>query len=400
MSRIFISYRRDDTASDMTDRLYERLVRRWGRRVFMDIDSLVGGDLFAKAIEENLQNCAVVLVMIGRYWTSLTDKHGARRIDDPGDYPRMEVAAALRRGIRVIPVIVGNVPLPTLEELPEELMGLLERQVVRISRERFDADVQRLITAVACEMPTKSWRDLPGRGIAAALLVVGIAAGAYFAFVDTSANRGSRKAVVPPSISKHEPPIAGRSESEAVPPAIVTAPKAEEKKAANVTQRDPLVNAKNKTGDMIRPAAANPQAKPPVQNTLDVVSASPAIIDRKVAAWRKAWLAIGDVDSLAIVRFRSGSGTMLQYTNRQRLLNVLARLDVSMESKLLARRDALMEKIAAEPDSKGSISQGADYDLMLTTSITSEMLALRQQIRDEASEHGVEVSSGMPKWAN
>ena len=93
---------------------------------------------------------------------------------------------------------------------------------------------------------------------------------------------------------------------------------------------------------------------------------------------------------------------MLQYTNRQRLLilNVLARLDVSMESKLLARRDALMEKIAAEPDSKGSISQGADYDLMLTTSITSEMLALRQQIRDEASEHGVEVSSGMPKWAN
>ena len=56
MSRIFISYRRDDTAADMTDRLYERLVRRWGRRVFMDIDSLVGGDLFAKAIEENLQN--------------------------------------------------------------------------------------------------------------------------------------------------------------------------------------------------------------------------------------------------------------------------------------------------------------------------------------------------------
>ena len=65
MTRIFISYRREDTAADMTDRIYERLVQRWGRRVFMDIDSLVGGDLFAKAIEENLDHCAVMLVVIG-----------------------------------------------------------------------------------------------------------------------------------------------------------------------------------------------------------------------------------------------------------------------------------------------------------------------------------------------
>jgi hypothetical protein len=160
MSRIFISYRRDDITADMTDRLYERLVRRWGRRVFMDIDSLVGGDLFAKAIEENLQNCAVVLVIIGRHWLWLTNEQGMRRIDDPGDYPRMEVAAALRRGIRVIPVLVGGAPLPKPEELPQDIAGLLDRQIVRVSRERFDADVQQLVAAVAREMPRRSWRDL------------------------------------------------------------------------------------------------------------------------------------------------------------------------------------------------------------------------------------------------
>jgi hypothetical protein len=160
MSRIFISYRRDDTAADMTDRLYERLVRRWGRRVFMDIDSLVGGDLFAKAIEENLQNCAVVLVIIGRHWLSLTNERGVRRIDDPGDYPRMEVAAALRRGIRVIPVLVGGAPLPKPEEL-RRIHRPPDRQVVRVSRERFG----RMATAAAVA------RVRAGRGDPAQLLL-------------------------------------------------------------------------------------------------------------------------------------------------------------------------------------------------------------------------------------
>src|SRR4051794_7971495 len=118
-SRIFISYRRDDSAAGMPDRVYERLAQRWRRRVFMDIDSIVGGDLFAKAIEDTLQNCAVVLVIIGRDWLSLRNAQGTRRIDDPGDYPRMEVAAALQREIRVIPVLVGDVPLPKRQELPD-----------------------------------------------------------------------------------------------------------------------------------------------------------------------------------------------------------------------------------------------------------------------------------------
>lgn len=180
MQRIFISYRRDDSAADMTDRVYEHLVRRWKGRVFMDIDSLKAGDLFANTIEENLKNCAVMLVMMGPYWASLTDEQGARRIDNPGDYPRMEVAAALKRGIRVIPVLVGNTPLPKREELPSDIAGLVDRQVLRLSREDFDADMERLMSSVVPDLPRKTWTGMPlqALAVAAVLLLFGILA--YF----------------------------------------------------------------------------------------------------------------------------------------------------------------------------------------------------------------------------
>jgi TIR domain len=170
MRRIFISYRRDDSAADMTDRIYEHLARRWPRRVFMDIDSLKAGDLFANKIDENLQNCVVMLVMMGHYWASLTDEHGARRIDNPGDYPRMEVAAALKRGIRVIPVLVGNTPLPKREELPSEIAGLVDRQVLRLSREDFDADMKRLMSSVARDLPRITWAEMPWKTLAVAIV--------------------------------------------------------------------------------------------------------------------------------------------------------------------------------------------------------------------------------------
>jgi hypothetical protein len=141
----------------------------------MDIDSLQAGDLFANKIDENLQNCVVMLVMMGHYWASLPDEHGARRIDNPGDYPRMEVAAALKRGIRVIPVLVGNTPLPKREELPSEIAGLVDRQVLRLSREEFDADMKRLMSSVARDLPRITWTEMPWKTLAVAIsLLFGI----------------------------------------------------------------------------------------------------------------------------------------------------------------------------------------------------------------------------------
>jgi len=138
----------------------------------MDIDSLKAGDLFANKIDENLQNCVVMLVMMGHSWASLPDAQGARRIDNPGDYPRMEVAAALKRGIHVIPVLVGDTPLPKREELPSEIAGLVDRQVLRLSREDFDADMTRVMSSVARDLPGITWTQMPWKTLAVAVVLL------------------------------------------------------------------------------------------------------------------------------------------------------------------------------------------------------------------------------------
>lgn len=260
MSRIFISYRRDDTAADMTDRLYEQLVRRWGRRVFMDIDSLVGGDLFAVEIERNLQSCAVVLVVIGREWLSLSDGRGGRRIDDPGDYPRMEVAAALRRGIRVIPVLVGNAILPQAQELPADIAGLADRQVIRISRERFEADVRQLIAAVAQEVPGRSWRVWMWPGAAAGLVAVAVATGLYLLDRGGEQDKAPPTAAVAPPAAQRvvEPVAAAAHDGPARPAAVASGPASADAADSPVPQPPAAAKAK-------QPGAATPAVRPRVQ---------------------------------------------------------------------------------------------------------------------------------------
>ena len=152
MKRIFLSYRRDDSA-DMTGRIFDHLERRFGRdSVFIDVDSIPLGDDFRNRIEDTLDRSGVLLAIIGDRWLgSRPDDRGGtvRRIDDPGDYVAMEVTAALERGITVIPVLVGDASMPTGDELPHDLAALALRNaaVVRSGRD-FRDDVRRLVEAV------------------------------------------------------------------------------------------------------------------------------------------------------------------------------------------------------------------------------------------------------------
>src|SRR5688572_26250725 len=109
MAGIFISYRRED-ASGYAGRLCDDLVARLGRdHVFMDIDTLPPGVDFVKSLDDALRTGDVVLAVIGPRWASATDAAGNRRLDNPDDWVRLEIATALARsGIRVVPVLVGN----------------------------------------------------------------------------------------------------------------------------------------------------------------------------------------------------------------------------------------------------------------------------------------------------
>lgn len=146
--KVFISYRRDDSIG-YAGRLYEMVKRQIGdERVFMDVDSIQLGEDFVKVLESAVSSANVVLVMINRNWLTATDSYGRRRIDDPRDFVRIELAAALRTGTRVIPVLVGGAVMPPELALPDELKPLASRNAIELSDTRWEADVQRLTEAI------------------------------------------------------------------------------------------------------------------------------------------------------------------------------------------------------------------------------------------------------------
>jgi TIR domain len=117
--RVFVSYRRQD-ARGSAGRIYDQLADRFGdAQVFMDVDTIAPGVDFTKVITEAVSTCEVLLAVIGSRWLTATDEGGRRRLDDPGDLVRLEIAAALDRDIRVIPILVEDATMPRRHELPE-----------------------------------------------------------------------------------------------------------------------------------------------------------------------------------------------------------------------------------------------------------------------------------------
>ena len=145
---IFISYRREETAGQ-AGRLYDRLSDRFGTdRVFMDVDSIAFGIDFTQAVIEAVSGCDVLLALIGREWSAVADDRGRRRIDDPDDFVRVEIEAALQRDIRVVPVLVEGAVLPHADDLPPGLRPLVRRQALVLSHAGFGGEVSRLIAAI------------------------------------------------------------------------------------------------------------------------------------------------------------------------------------------------------------------------------------------------------------
>src|SRR5262249_27076475 len=108
---IFISYRREDSAGYARALLTE-LERAFPKRVFMDVSAIEPGLDFLEVLEKALRSCKALIVVIGKGWLNATDELGRRRLGNRHDYVRLEVATALKRNIRVIPVLVGDATMP------------------------------------------------------------------------------------------------------------------------------------------------------------------------------------------------------------------------------------------------------------------------------------------------
>jgi hypothetical protein len=145
MTSVFISYRREDSAP-YAGRLCDRLGSTLGNdRVFMDLQDIHPGQDFARAIDETVSGCAVLIAVIGPRWLTLLQQ----RAQAAEDFVRSELSAALSRKIAVIPVLVGGATMPAPADLPDDLVGLSRSQALEIRDTRFEDDYARLTEAIS-----------------------------------------------------------------------------------------------------------------------------------------------------------------------------------------------------------------------------------------------------------
>jgi TIR domain len=200
--KIFISYRREETAGH-AGRLYDAMVERFGEAsIFVDVELAPGID-FVERIREAIGGCRALIVMIGPRWATLTNG-GGPRLGDPDDFVRLEVETALRRPeVTPIPVLVAGARMPNREDLPPEVRAITRRNALELGDQRWRYDVGRLIStldALLAESPVAPSPASPERRLA-----TGKAAPA-----DAAQTRGQ---TAPPS------PVAGPTPAETKPAA-------------------------------------------------------------------------------------------------------------------------------------------------------------------------------------
>jgi hypothetical protein len=129
--------------------LFDDLSSHFGSEsVFMDVSAIEPGRDFRKAIDQSVTTCSVLLAIIGQEWLDLKDAAGRRRLEDPNDFVRLEIASALRRDIPLIPVLVRGAKMPEPDRLPPDLKELVYRNAVELTHARWKSDVQLLIRAL------------------------------------------------------------------------------------------------------------------------------------------------------------------------------------------------------------------------------------------------------------
>jgi hypothetical protein len=161
--------------------LAQELVQAFGEdHVFLDKDTLHAGN-WREQINGALDHAQVVLVIIGRKWASITDRSNMRRLEDPTDVHRQEVAFALSRSdITVIPIRVDGAELPLPEELPDDLRSLTQQQSRQLSDnsahravdlQNLIGDIER-ITGLKAEGAKTAKKTAEGRRLFSGMLLV------------------------------------------------------------------------------------------------------------------------------------------------------------------------------------------------------------------------------------
>src|SRR5215475_11361992 len=176
VARIFINYRREDSTAT-AGRVHDRLGQSFGRKtLFMDVDHIPPGVDFVTHLNNQVAACDVFLAIIGPNWLNVANEKGDRRLDAADDFVAIEIAAALARNIRVIPVLVDGAQMPKAGELPKSLKPLVRRQAIDLRHTHFGRDAEALVEKISEALggrPVRVGRWRVAAGVVAALLLLG-----------------------------------------------------------------------------------------------------------------------------------------------------------------------------------------------------------------------------------
>ena len=157
LPKAFISYRRSDSQA-ATGRLYDRLNAAYPGMFFRDVSGIGVGVDFTREIERAVSSSLVLIAVIGPDWTTAS-ADGKRRLDDADDFVRVEVASALKRNLRIIPVLVDGASMPDEEELPAALHPLRRWNAIQLVEEYYEEGLQRLIDALTPQLGEPRTRE-------------------------------------------------------------------------------------------------------------------------------------------------------------------------------------------------------------------------------------------------
>lgn len=150
--KVFVCYRRDDSAM-ASGRITDHLRNEFGdTNVFQDVQSIQPGENFKKVIDQSISSCRVLLVVIGPKWATIVDSTGQKRLFNKNDFVYLEVSIGLQRqaegSVTLIPVLVEGAQMPAESMLPDQIQELSFIQAIKVDTDRFQTDIQSLITHV------------------------------------------------------------------------------------------------------------------------------------------------------------------------------------------------------------------------------------------------------------
>jgi hypothetical protein len=144
--KIFVSYRREDDGWALTITLALR--EHFGAgRVFQDVDSIEVGSDFVDRIDQALEESGAMVAIVGRDWLQLGPA-GDGGINNPADFVRIEVETAIKKGVKIVPVLIGLTEMPPVKSLPPEIAAFGRVEAKRVNREYWEQDVRKLAKAL------------------------------------------------------------------------------------------------------------------------------------------------------------------------------------------------------------------------------------------------------------